>query len=89
MGRHGIMVAADQGTSGSGGLSLIFGGGGGAARMSIANTTNVSGIAGTNGTGSGGSGGIQTIGSFGATGGQEEADVLLSLNTFNKILIIL
>ena len=69
LGRHGVMVAPNLGTSGSGGLSLIFGGGGGAARISIANNTNVSGIAGTNGTGSGGSGGIQTGGAFGATGG--------------------
>ena len=69
LGRHGVMVAANQGTSGSGGLSLLFGGGGGAARISIANDTNVSGLAGTNGTGSGGSGGIQTGGVFGATGG--------------------
>ena len=69
LGRHGVMVAANQGTSGSGGLSLIFGGVGGAARVSNANDTNVSGIAGTNGTGNGGSGGIQTGGEFGATGG--------------------
>ena len=69
LGRHGIMVAANQGTSGSGGLSLIFGGGDGVARISTLNNTNTIGAPGTNGTGSGGSGAIQTSGTGGATGG--------------------
>ena len=65
---HKVWVAPNYGTSVSGGLSLIFGGGG-IAHISIANNTNTIGVAGTNGTWSGGSSAIQTSGTGGAIWG--------------------